>query len=139
MSSEPENSGQRSEDWRLKILTDAVGNALGTGLAAAVGFLWADAIGAITLNEQVVVGAIVLVIAVLWNVGLWYAWDRVAERSSRFWANLLVFGGGQALGFVVLGGILVSAGQSVQPVFLAMLLGLGIVTVLQLLQTLRGD
>jgi hypothetical protein len=138
MSSEPETVSQAREDWRLKILTDAIGNALGTGLAAAVGLLYANAIGLVTVNRRVAVGAVVLIVAVLWNVGLWYAWDAVAARSSRLRANLLVFGGGQALAFVVLGGILASAGQSVQPVFLAMLLGLLIVGALQLLQTSRG-
>jgi hypothetical protein len=138
MSSGPETSSQGREDWRLKILTDAIGNALGTGLAGAVGLLYANAIGLITVNRRVVVGAIVLIVAILWNIAVWYAWDVVAKRSSRFRANLLVFGGGQALAFVVLGGILASAGQSVQPVFLAMLLGLCIVTALQLLQASRG-
>jgi hypothetical protein len=138
MPSDPDTSRQVREDWRLKILTDAIGNALGTGLAGAVGLLYANAIGLITVNRRVAVGAVVLIVAVLWNIGLWYAWDAVAARSSRLRANLLVFGGGQALAFVVLGGILASAGQSVQPVFLAMLLGLLIVGALQLLQTSRG-
>lgn len=127
------------EDWRFKILTDAIGNALGTGLGAAVVFLYANAIGVITVHRRAIIGTVVFIVAMLWNISLWYLADLAARWLSRWLANVLVFVGGQLAGFLLFVAILAPTGQSVQPVSLAMLLGLGIVAALKLLQALRDE
>jgi hypothetical protein len=124
MSSKPPQTSQ-PEDWRLKVLTDAIGNALGAGLAGAVALVYGVATGLIQAEQRkIIVSTVVFVVAIIWSLVLWSSSSQLEKKfRSRRLANLIGWGGGHLLGFAVLAIILYATDNKVSIAFWAMVFG----------------
>jgi uncharacterized protein YacL len=128
-----------SEDWRLKVLTDAIGNALGTGLAGAVALVYGVATGIIQGEQRkIIVNIAVFVVAIFWSLFLWSFSSQLEKKfRSRRLANLVGWGGGHLLGFAVLAIILYTTDNQVIAAFWAMVFGYLTVLFLNLLEIMH--
>jgi hypothetical protein len=146
MQADRGRNGSKPENWRLKLLMDAFGNALGTGLTAAGGLLYGTATGIFKPDPRVPVATGVLLAAVLWSLALWNApaWLQRSDGSRRFpripdLPDVVVWGLGQLLAFGIFAAVLSLTGNSVAFAFWAIVFGFGIVVVLQFLDILHRE
>jgi hypothetical protein len=144
VSTQQHQKGSQPENWRLKLVTDAIGNALGTGIAAASAVIYGTVTGLIQPDPRVPVGTLVLLVAVLWSLALWNApsWLEALRSSGRFpWIprlhDLLVWALGQFLAWVVFSIALDAAGISSTFATWAVIFGFAIVVALELLEILH--
>ena len=143
MSTQQHQQGSAPESWRLKLVTDAIGNALGTGIAAASAVIYGAATGLIRPDPRVPVATVILLAAVLWSLVLWNvpAWLEAQRSSGRYlWVprlpDVLVWVLGQALAWVVFSIALVVTDNSADFATWAVIFGFAIVVALEFLEIL---
>ena len=136
--------GSEQESWRLKLVTDAIGNALGTGIAAASAVIYGAATGLFRPDPRVPVATLVLLVAVLWSLVLWNApaWLEALRSSGRYpkiprLPDLLIWALGQFLAWVVFSIALDATGNSSDFATWAVIFGFAIVVALEFLEILH--
>jgi hypothetical protein len=144
MSTQRDREGSEPESWRLKLLMDAIGNALGTGIAAASAVVYGAATGLFRPDPRVPVATGVLLAAVLWSLVLWNvpSWLEAQHRSGRLskvprLPAVVVWVLGQLLAYTVFVVVLSATGNSIGFAFWAVCFGFAIVAALEFLDILH--
>jgi hypothetical protein len=143
MSTEQHQRGSRPESWRLRLVTDAIGNALGTGIAAASAVIYGAATGLFHPDPRVPVATLILLAAVLWTLVLWNtpSWLEAQRNAGRYlWIprlpDVVVWALGQALAWVVFWIALTITDNSTGFATWAVIFGFAIVVGLEFLEVL---
>lgn len=144
VSTQQHQQGSQPENWRLKLVVDAIGNALGTGIAAASAVIYGAATGLFRPDPRVPVATLVLLVAVLWSLFLWNApaWLDKLRISGRYpriprLPDLVVWALGELLAWVAFSIALNATGNSGDFATWAVIFGFVIVVGLEFLEILH--